>query len=297
MAAWAESRGCVSAILSQHHASDDGYLPSPVPLAAAMAARTSSLSITVAALLLAFYEPVKLAEDLAVVDLISRGRVAYVMGIGYRDEEFAMFGVDRRTRARLVEDHILLLRRLWTGEVVDVDGRPAQVTPLPFTPGGPPMLYGGGSEAAARRAARLGLLFLGETADPQLEAVYNEAAAEAGVEPVGCFFPGADDPLTVFVADDPDHAWNELGEYLMVDADGYRVWNECRPGFASVSFSTTVEELRAENGVYRIITPDEAAALIAGGSALNLQPLVGGIPPDIAWPYLERAAAVSAGGA
>jgi alkanesulfonate monooxygenase SsuD/methylene tetrahydromethanopterin reductase-like flavin-dependent oxidoreductase (luciferase family) len=99
MAAWAETRGCLAAAVSQHHAADDGYLPSPVPLAAAIAARTSSLPVTVAALLLAFYEPVKLAEDLAVVDLLSRGRVSYVIGLGYRDEEFALFGVDRRQRA------------------------------------------------------------------------------------------------------------------------------------------------------------------------------------------------------
>jgi len=86
MCAWAETRGCIAAVVSQHHGVDDGYLPSPVPLASAIAARTDTLPISVAALLLAFYEPVKLAEDLAVVDLISRGRVSYVVGIGYRAE-------------------------------------------------------------------------------------------------------------------------------------------------------------------------------------------------------------------
>src|ERR1700754_2637542 len=110
MAAWAEARGCLMAAISQHHGVDDGYLPSPIPLAAAMAARTSTLSISVAALLLAFYEPVKLAEDIAVVDLLSRGRVSYVIGIGYRDAEFEMFGLDRRTRAQLVERRIGDLR-------------------------------------------------------------------------------------------------------------------------------------------------------------------------------------------
>ena len=72
MTAWAETRGCITAAVSQHHVSDDGYLPSPVPFAAALAARTNTLPISVAALLLAFYEPVKLAEDLAIVDLLSR---------------------------------------------------------------------------------------------------------------------------------------------------------------------------------------------------------------------------------
>src|SRR5258708_4912515 len=152
MCEWAESRGGVAAVLSQHHGVEDGYLPSPVPLAAAIAARTQSMSINVAALLLALYEPVKLAEDMTVVDLISRGRVSYVVGIGYRAEEFAMFAVDRPRRAALVEERIILLRRLWSGEEVDLDGRPVRVTPLPYTPGGPPLAYGGGTEAAARRA-------------------------------------------------------------------------------------------------------------------------------------------------
>ena len=70
MCSWAESRGRPLAVLSQHHGVDDGYLPSPIPLAAAIAARTSSLHINIAVLLLALYEPVKVAEDLAVVDLI-----------------------------------------------------------------------------------------------------------------------------------------------------------------------------------------------------------------------------------
>ena len=292
MAEWAEPRGCVAAVLSQHHGVDDGYLPSPVPVAAALAARTSTLAINVAALLLAFYEPVKLAEDLAVVDLLSRGRVSYVIGIGYRDEEFAMFGVDRRARGRLVEQRIRMLRALWTGATVDVDGRAVGVTPLPFTPGGPMLAYGGGSEPAARRAARLGMLFIAETHDTSLEAAYQDAAATAGVAPVGCMFPDAALPLTVFVADDPDRTWAEIGEYLLVDAVGYGRWNAHRTGTASVSQATTVAELRAEEGPYRIVTPEEAAALVGRGFPLALQPLVGGIPPDVAWPYLEAAAAV-----
>jgi len=292
MTAWAESHGCLAAVLSQHHGVDDGYLPSPVPVAAAMAARTSTLPINVAALLLAFYEPVKLAEDLAIVDLMSRGRVSYVIGIGYRDEEFSMFGVDRRRRAALVEERIRILRRLWAGEEVEIDGRPVHITPMPFTAGGPIVAYGGGTEAAARRAGRLGMAFLAETFDRSLEAAYLAAADEAGVAPVGCSFPVPDVPLTMFVADDPERAWAEIGEYLLVDAVGYGKWNANRSGTASVSFATTVEALQSEHGQYQILTPGEAAGYIARGVPLFLQPLVGGIPPDIAWRYLETAANV-----
>jgi alkanesulfonate monooxygenase SsuD/methylene tetrahydromethanopterin reductase-like flavin-dependent oxidoreductase (luciferase family) len=293
MCAWAESRGCIAAVLSQHHGVEDGYLPSPIPLAAAIAARTDSLPISVAALLLALYEPVKLAEDLAVVDLISRGRVSYVVGIGYRDEEFCMFGVDRRLRVKVIEQRIQLLRRLWIGETVDLDGREIRLTPLPFTTGGPLLAYGGGVEAAARRAGRLGMLFIAETHDSSLQSAYEDEARRAGVAPVGCLFPPPGVPLTVFVADDPERAWAEIGEYLLLDALGYAEWNSQRPGTASLSFATTVTALREEHGAYQIITPDEAADALDSGAPLGLQPLVGGLPPDLAWPYLEAAAEVT----
>ncbi len=289
MCEWAEKRSCLAAVVSQHHGAEDGYLPSPIPMAAAIAARTSSLAIMVAALLVAFYEPVKLAEDMAVVDLISRGRVSYVIGIGYRDEEFAAFGVDRRHRARLVEERIGVLRRLWDGQSVEVDGRSVRVTPPPFTPGGPPLAYGGGTEAAARRAARLGLAFLAERGDPDLEVAYRAESDEAGIPPVGCILPPPDVPLTVFVADDPERAWAEIGDYLFADAHGYAGWNVDRSGIASISRADSVKALEAEHGAYRIITPDQARASVDEGMPLALQPLVGGLPPDLAWPYLEAA--------
>jgi alkanesulfonate monooxygenase SsuD/methylene tetrahydromethanopterin reductase-like flavin-dependent oxidoreductase (luciferase family) len=291
MCAWAETRGAVSAVFSQHHRADDGYLPSPIPLAAAVAARTEALPISVAALLLAFYEPVKLAEDLAVVDLISRGRVSYVIGIGYRAEEFAMFGVDPKRRATLVEQRVGLLRRLWAGDDVEIDGRRVRVTPRPFTPGGPLLAYGGGTEAAARRAARLGMLFMAETHDATLEEAYR---AEGGAAAPGCFFPPSGVPLTVFVADDPERAWAEIGEYLLRDSASYSAWNSTRSGTASISRASSVAELAAEKGAYQIVTPTEARALLGTGFPLNLQPLVGGLPPEVAWPYLEAAASAAA---
>jgi alkanesulfonate monooxygenase SsuD/methylene tetrahydromethanopterin reductase-like flavin-dependent oxidoreductase (luciferase family) len=302
MGEWGEANGVAALVLSQHHGCDDGYLPSPVVLAAAMAARTSTTPISVAALLLALYEPVKLAEDLAVLDLLSRGRVSYVVGLGYRDVEYAMFGVDRRTRAGRVEESLAVLRQAWTGAEVEHAGRRVRVTPLPHTPGGPVLMYGGGSEAAARRAGRLGLFFLSEADRPDLGAVYEAAARATGREPVGCMFPSAADANTTFVADDPDRAWAEVGPYLLRDARPYQAWNASRAasgaGPVSLSRATTIDELRAERGAYRIVTPGEATAVVRSGRMLQLQPLCGGLPPDLAWPYLETAAAaVRAAGA
>ena len=264
------------------------------PLAAAIAARTTRLPITVGALLLALYEPVKLAEDLAVVDLISRGRVSYVVGIGYRPEEFAMFGVDRRMRAAVVEERIPLLQRLWSGGEVTVDGRPVRVTPLPFTPGGPMLAYGGGTEAAARRAGA-----------PRASSSWRRRTTPPWSRPIGrrgvtrrraASFRPAGTPLTVFVADDPERAWAEIGTYLLADATSYAAWNADRTGTASISRVSTVTELAAEKGAYQILTPAEARRLTEAGFPLNLQPLVGGLPPDLAWPYLEAAAALWATG-
>src|SRR5262245_11828322 len=103
MAAWADTRGCASVVISEHHASDDGYLPSPLVLAAAMAAVTSNTPIVVGAALLALYEPVRLAEEMIVLDHISRGRMMFVLGLGYRPAEYELHGRDYNQRARIVD--------------------------------------------------------------------------------------------------------------------------------------------------------------------------------------------------
>ena len=100
MAAFAETHGFAAVVVSEHHATDDGYLPSPLVLAAAIAGRTSTIPISVAALLVPLYDPVRLAEDIAVLDHVSRGRVSYIVGIGYRPEEYEMLGLDFAARGR-----------------------------------------------------------------------------------------------------------------------------------------------------------------------------------------------------
>ena len=92
MAAWGEEHGCAAVAVSEHHASPDGYLPAPLVLAAAIAGRTQRLPVQVAALLLPLHDPIALAEQMAVLDLVSGGRVSYVLAVGYRPEEYAAFG-------------------------------------------------------------------------------------------------------------------------------------------------------------------------------------------------------------
>ncbi|WP_206518058.1 LLM class flavin-dependent oxidoreductase [Rhodococcus sp. X156] len=290
-------RGTLGIQLPQHHASLDGYLPSPLVLASAVAARTQRIPILCMALLLLHHEPVKLAEDMAVLDLVSKGRVSYVLGLGYRAEERAMFGVAPTGLGAQMEEAITILRAAWTGEEFTHPTRgPVRVRPLPHTPGGPVLSYGGHSPAAARRAARFGMALFAETGDPELERVYTEEAARCGVTPAGCVLTDPAMPTAVFVAEDVERGWAELGPYLLHDASAYAEWNAHRPNrstITSLSGATSVEELRQAGGAYRVVTPLQAQEIIAGGVPLVLDPLCGGVPPELAWPYLRNAVAAS----
>jgi alkanesulfonate monooxygenase SsuD/methylene tetrahydromethanopterin reductase-like flavin-dependent oxidoreductase (luciferase family) len=287
MAAFAETRGAITAAVCEHHTMADGYLPSPLVLATAMAARTTTLPIMTAALILPLYDPIRLAEDMVVLDIISGGRVSYVVAVGYRPEEFEHHGADFRHRGRLVEGQLALLLEAKAGKPFEHDGRRIHVTPAPVTPGGPTVIWGGGSPAAARRAARFGLDFIAQGGGPALEAVYAEECRAQGREPGFCMVPSTDMATTVFVADDLDTAWADLGPHLLHDVRAYAAINEGNTHTASLSTATTVDELRAEDRTHRIVTVDEAVEMIKAGRPLPLQPLVGGLPPEVAWRYLR----------
>jgi alkanesulfonate monooxygenase SsuD/methylene tetrahydromethanopterin reductase-like flavin-dependent oxidoreductase (luciferase family) len=201
-----------------------------------------------------------------------------------------MYGADFHTRGRTGEEKLELLLQAKTGEPFEHDGRHIHVTPAPCTAGGPMVLWGGGSEAAARRAGRFGLGFLAQGGGPQLRGVYEQAARDAGHEPGLCFVPRVDEPTVVFVADDVDAAWDELGPYLMHDARTYAAWNEGNRHTASLSFAATAEELRAERRSHLVFGVDEAVEHVRAGKLLALHPLIGGLPPEIAWRYLDTVA-------
>lgn len=293
MCSWAETRGAIIAILSEHHGTHDGHLPVPHILASAIAARTEQLAILLAAVPITFWDPVRLAEEISVLDIISNGRVSYAFGIGHRAEEYEHFGVDVARRGRLADESLALLRRLLTGEPVDLDGRRIHVTPAPATAGGPYVLIAGGSRAAARRAAKHGLGFISQTESPELKEFYEAECRASGHEPGVIQFPVPGAPTAVFVADDVDAAWHELGPHLLHDAMTAASYRDGDDSVASISRAETLDALREAQGPYRIFTVDEAAAYIRGGSPLPLLPLCGGVPPDVAWPYLERAVMAS----
>src|ERR1700719_1641992 len=103
MAQWADDKGCASIGVSEHHAAEDGYMASPLMLAAAMAAVTKKVPIAVGAALLPMYDPVRLAEDMITLDHVSRGRVMYIFGIGYRPLEYGLYGLDYSQRGAIAD--------------------------------------------------------------------------------------------------------------------------------------------------------------------------------------------------
>lgn len=291
MCEWAETKGAPVAVLSEHHGTDDGHLPTPLIMASAIAARTSTLAILLAAVPIPLWDPIRLAEEICVLDLISKGRVAYAFGIGHRAEEYELFGVDSRARGRMADDFVDVVSRLVRGEVVDHRGRQVRVTPSCSTPGGPQMMIAGGSRAAARRAARLGFGFISQTDEPGLNEYYESHCRANGHEPGVSQFPVRDSPTAAFVADDVDRAWHELGPYLLHDAKAAASYRHGDDSVASITRADSVEALRKSPGPYRILTTGEAVGYMRAGRLLPLHPLCGGVPPDLAWPYLQNAAA------
>jgi alkanesulfonate monooxygenase SsuD/methylene tetrahydromethanopterin reductase-like flavin-dependent oxidoreductase (luciferase family) len=291
MCAWAETRGAVLAVLSEHHGADDGHLPAPLTLASAIAGRTRSLAILLAAVPLPMWDPVRLAEEMNVLDLISRGRVFYAFGVGHRGQEYDHFGIDMSIRGHIADEILAVLPPMLRGHPVEYRGRTVRVTPSSGSPNGPAILIAGGSRAAARRAGRHGLGFVSQTDAPGLKDYYEEQCRAHGHEPGMIQFPVKDAPTTVFVADDADEAWDVLGPYLLHDAMTAASYRPHDDSVASISRADSVAALRAEGGPYRVLSPERAADYVQGGRPLPLHPLCGGVPPELAWPFLERAAA------
>lgn len=144
---------------TEHHFLDDGYLPSWVPVAAAMAARTNRVRFSCDVCLLPFNHPVRLAEDLAVLDNLSNGRIEIGVGMGYAPHEFKGFGLPVSRRVSLTDEGIEVLRRCFTGEKFSFHGKrydfeDVRIRPGYVQPGGPPLWIAAMSEAGAQRCAR-----------------------------------------------------------------------------------------------------------------------------------------------
>jgi alkanesulfonate monooxygenase SsuD/methylene tetrahydromethanopterin reductase-like flavin-dependent oxidoreductase (luciferase family) len=284
IAEWADGLGCVSIAVSEHHGSPDGYLPSPIPMLAAMAARTTNVRLMVAALIAPFHDPLRLAEDLLVLDNLSRGRIDLIVAGGYVREEFAMFGVNMSERASRVTETVATLRAAFTGEPFEYRGRIVHVTPPPFRSGGPGLLLGGSSEPAARRAARIGDGFVPsvpEVWDFYRDEVQQLGRPDPGPSPIG-------ENRVVALADDPARGWAQMAPFFLHERNAYGAWQAQDDIASPFRTVTDLDELRA-TGQYRVLTPEQFVAeqRAAPMPFALFHPLCGGMPVELAWASLR----------
>ena len=284
MCEWADELGCAAIVLSEHHGSDDGYLPSPLPMAAAVAARTRNVAISIAALIAPFYEPIRLAEDLLVLDHLSRGRIDLVLAVGYVRQEFELFGVPSRERGARLETAVATLRAAFTGQPFEHEGRTVQLTPAPYRPDGIRITLGGSSEPAARRAARIGDGFIPSTPD-SWEHYRDEAIALGQPDPGPCFIPPV---RTVALAEDAEAGWRQMAPFFGHEMNAYGAWQEQEQIASPYHPVADDAELRA-SGRYAVLTPAEHVAELAEDPFpfVIFHPMCGGMPIDLAWSSLR----------
>jgi probable F420-dependent oxidoreductase len=186
----AEASGFDSCFFGEHHQDKDGFLPSPLIVATAVAAHTRRLKVGTSVILLPLHHPVHVAEDVITLDLVSKGRVILGVGIGYQQADFRAFGVAMEDRLSLFEESVEILRQCWTGERFSFRGKhyaldDVQILPRPFQRPSPPLWFGASVAAAARRAGRLADALVGTPSTTlagarRLIDTYKDAAREAG---------------------------------------------------------------------------------------------------------------------
>ena len=251
----AEHLGYDDIWLSEHHFIDDGYLPSMLPMAAAIAATTSRVTIGTNVLLMPFHDPIRLAEDCAVVDNISNGRLIFGPAVGYKLEEFATFKIDRRFRGSITEEAIEVMRKCWTEDEFSHHGRHFQYDNVRCTPKPVqrpiPVWVGATAGEAIRRAARVGDGLLG---GGPTRPDYVTALAEYGKDETNPRI--ASTGRWIYCSEDPERDWDRLKEHAFYQLRNYASWFKAagQPAFGDPPVDIDDMESR---GLYLCGTPEQ----------------------------------------
>ena len=275
LAQWGETRGITTVSVDEHHATGHGWSCNPIMAAGMFLARTSTLIASVDCALGPLWNPVRLAEDIALVDNMSRGRLHTTVGLGYRVSEYDALRVDFSERGKLMDELIERMLSVWseTGS---------------WTRPHPPLYVGGGARVTAKRAARFRLPLSLADHLPDVAAYYRELCAEVGIAPL-IIMPGPVNRGMIYLHEDPDQAWAELGEHILWEAVTYGGWSKGQRSLMHLPGVQTLDEVKA-SGRYRFLTPDQLIAEVRDATdygPIVLHPLVGGMPVDEAWKSVQ----------
>ncbi len=283
LAQWGESHGITTVSVDEHHATGHGWSCNPIMAASMFLARTSTMIASVDCALGPLWNPVRLAEDIALVDNMSRGRLHTTVGLGYRTVEYDAMGTDFSKRGKLMDRLLERMLAVWAGA-----GQDAGICTGTWTQPHPPLYVGGGARATARRAARFRLPLSLADHLPDIAAYYRELCAEAGMTPL-IVMPGPINRGMIYLHEDPDRAWAELGDHILWEAVTYGEWSTDQRSLMHLPGVQTLDQVRA-SGRYRFLTPDQLIAEVrdAGNyGPLVMHPLVGGMPVDEAWKSVQ----------
>ena len=281
-----DGRGFEYAWVMEHHAASDGYLPSPLTMAAAIAGRTKHIRLLAGVIILPLHDPVKVAEEMAVVDLISNGRLDVVFGAGYVTREFAMFKRDIHRRGQALDEGVPIIQRALAGERFKADGREIFVRPLPVQKP-VSIMMGGGVPATAKRAARFGVGLCPMT--PEIVPIYKEECARLGKTPGKIIANIAQ----IHVTEDPDRTWHEIKPHVTQFVRSYAEFTEGAAESGSPYQGMDQIDLAAMKklGILSVVTPDEAVKLAREadkmGASLSLHPLLGGMSPKVGFESID----------
>lgn len=285
---WADRNGFALVDLQEHHGSEDGYNPAPLVLAAAIAARTTNIRIRISALVLPLYDPVRAAEEVALVDQISRGRLDVIVAAGYLAREFDMFGKDVANRVEDQVRGIEVLKKAWTGEPFDFNGKRIRVTPTPYQKPWPTLILAGSTRQAALRAARVADAF--EPMSPEFNDTYREECARLGKQPAVDERPWLPAQF-LHVTHDVDQAWEAITPHAFHEMNSYGAWLEesgmaTENGYHRLSDPAGVRT----SGLYIVVRPEKLVGRLLAAdphTVVYLHPLMGGLSPEISWGSLH----------
>lgn len=289
MAAYADSVGIDAINLMEHHGSDDGYLPQPFTLAAAMAAVTKQARFSLGAVILPLHDPVLIAEQIAIVDQLSNGRLSVIFGAGYVPFEFAMFKKSLKDRGKALNSGIELILRALKGEKFEMDGRPVYVRPLPVQAPEDIIMAGGGVEASAKRAAKYDIGF--GPMKPELVDVYLAECQRLGQTPRQYWRPVPGMPLAIHLCEDPEQGWQAIERHAVHVITEYAKWAEQEGDQSNSPFKgLTDPAVLKQAGLFAAWTPEqllERIPMIHDKGNIGIQPLLGGLSPEEGWKSLK----------
>lgn len=247
--------------VGQHYLTHPDQFFQTTPLLARLAAEAGDMTIGTNLLLLPLYNPIDVAEQYATMDVIANGRLILGVGLGYRQQEYDAFGVERATRTQRFEESLELLKRLWTEDHVTFEGRfwrvkDVSIRPRPLQRPRPPIWIGAAADPAVRRAARLGDAWISTSvttfsAIADQVAVYRKARAEAGLPPAAEYAKCVE----LYVAETRARAFAESVPYIAAKYRSYYAWGMGKNVPGESGESLALEELVRDRFV--IGAPDD----------------------------------------